>query len=99
MSVSIREDVKESGIWYVYITVNGRRRAKKIGSKRVAKEVAAKIRAKLLLGDLDLEPKKVFKFKDYGLLWIENYIKPVLRPSTTERYGGILRKYILPVFG
>ena len=99
MSVSVREDVKDSGIWYVYITVNGRRRAKKIGSKRVAKEVAAKIRAKLLLGDLDLEPKKVFQFKDYGLFWIENYIKPVLRPSTTERYAGILRKYILPVFG
>lgn len=99
MSVAVREAVKGSGVWHIYISINGHRKAKKIGSKRVAEEVAAKIRAKLLLGELDLEPKRVFNFADYAVLWLENYIKPVRRISTTERYAGILRKYVLPVFG
>ena len=60
--------------------------------------VAARIRAKLLLGDLELEPQKMFTFEEYALLWLENYIKPVRRPSTTERYSGILKKYVLPTF-
>ncbi len=96
--VSVREIKKGSGVWYVNIYVNGKRKSKKIGSKPLAEEVAAKIRAKLLLGDLELEPKKVFTFDEYALLWIENYIKPVRRPSTTERYESILRLYVLPTF-
>ena len=97
--VSVRELKKGSGIFYVHVYANGKRKSKKIGSKRLAEEVAGKIRAKMLLGDLDLEPKKMFTFAEYSLLWIENYIQPVRRPSTTERYSGILKKYVLPVFG
>ncbi|MCK5680577.1 site-specific integrase, partial [bacterium] len=93
------EAVKGSGVWYVFLLVNGRRKSKKIGPKQKAEEVAARIRAKLLLGDLQLEPKKGFTFAEYSLLWIDNYIRPVRRPSTTERYTGILKKYVLPTFG
>jgi len=99
MGVSVRESVKGSGVWYVFIQINGRRRSKKIGPRRKAEEVAAKIRAKLLLGDLQLEEKKAFTLAEYAALWIENYIKPMRRASTTERYAGILKKYIFPVFG
>jgi len=97
--VTVREAIRGSGVWYVFIVVNDRRKSRKIGPKQKAEEVAARIRAKLLLGDLQLEPKKGFTFAEYSLLWIENYIKPVRRPSTTERYESILRLYVLPIFG
>ncbi len=98
-TVTVRESVKGSGTWHIFISVNGNRKSKKIGPKRLAEEVAAKIRAKLLLGELELETKKIFTFHEYSHLWLENYIKPVRRPSTVERYAGILQKYVIPEFG
>ena len=98
-TVTVRESVKGSGIWHIFISVNGNRKSKKIGPKRLAEEVAAKIRARLLLGELELETKKVFTFHEYSHLWLENYIRPVRRPSTIERYTGILEKYVIPELG
>lgn len=98
-TVTVRESVKGSGVWHIFISVNGNRKSKKIGAKRLAEEVAGKVRAKLLLGELELESQKVFTLHEYSHLWLENYIKPVRRPSTIERYEGILEKYVLPELG
>jgi integrase len=37
---------KRNGAWWVFVNHHGRRKAKKIGSEKAAKEVAAKIQAK-----------------------------------------------------
>ena len=98
--VSVREIKKGSGVFYIFITVNGRRKSRKIGPKKLAEEVAAKIRARMLTGDLQIEDrKKVFTLQEYALLWIENYIRPTRKPGTYRRYEEILRLYVVPELG
>ena len=42
--MTVRKKVRDSGIWWVLINHQVRREAKKVGSKKAAKEVAAKSR-------------------------------------------------------
>ena len=49
MGVKVREKVKQSGVWWVFISHNGRRTSRKVGSEKAALEVARKIQAKLTL--------------------------------------------------
>ena len=102
MSVKVRERPKGSGMFWIFIDHQGKRKAKKIGrDKRLANEVAKKIEAKLTLGDLDLQAnkEKTISFKDFSQLWLENYIKPLRRQSTYERYKGMLTRHVYPFLG
>jgi hypothetical protein len=59
MSVKIREKPKDSGVWWVFIDHHGRRKSKMIGrDKKLAREVAEKISAKLTLVISVLSVKK-----------------------------------------
>ena len=100
MGVSIREKPKGSGEWWVFVNHRGTRKAKKIGKdKKLAREVAQKIEAKLILGDLDLEKSqlKIPTLGEYSQKWLA-FIKMNRRESTYERYDQVLRDHILPVF-
>jgi integrase len=102
MGVKVREKPPGSGIFWVFINHNGRRKSKKIGmDEDLANEVAEKIKAKLVLGELDIEkieePCPIFK--DYCELWLEGYIKPTKRRTTYQRYSSLLKKYIAPKIG
>ncbi len=100
MGVSIREKPKGSGIWWVFVNHRGTRKAKKIGKdKRLAREVAQKIEAKLILGDLDLskDQAQIPTFGEYSKKWLA-FIKMNRRESTYSRYDQVLKSHILPVF-
>jgi integrase len=102
MGVKIREKPPGSGIFWVFINHNGRRKSKKIGiDEDLASEVAEKIKAKLVLGELNIEkieePCPIFK--DYCELWLEDYIKQTKRRTTYQRYSSLLKKYIGPKIG
>ena len=102
MGVKVRERPKGSGVWWVVIDHQGKRKSKKIGNdKRLANEIAKKIEAKLTLGDLDLEAnkEKIISFEDFSRLWLEDYIKPLRRQSTYERYRDILNRHVYPFLG
>lgn len=104
MGVSVREKEKGSRVWWVFIIQNNRKRSRKIGNKRLAEQVAQKLKARLILGDTSLlekpEPEpQMLLFRDYALLWLEDYIKELCRQSTYERYRSISEKYIFPVIG
>jgi integrase len=103
MSVKVRERPKGSGIWWIFIDHQGKRKAKKIGKdKRFAHEVAKKIEARLVLGDLKLDGDSESNyplFKDYAHIWLTTYIKQMRRQSTYERYKDALSKYVIPVLG
>lgn len=100
MSVKVREKPPGSGVWWIFINHHGKRKSKKVGSEETAREAAEKIRAKLVLGDLDIEkPKKDLPtFKAYSQFYLA-YIKTNRRYSTWERYDQVLRDHINPVFG
>jgi integrase len=100
MGVKVRERPEGSGVWWVFIDHQGKRKAKKIGEdKELALEFAKKAEAKLILGDLDLKKSraKVPIFGEYSQKWLA-FIKMNRRESTYERYNQVLNDHILPVF-
>jgi len=103
MGVVVREKVKGSGEWWVFIRHNGKRKSKKIGNdKDLAIDVAEKINARLVLKefDLDTEPEQEAPlFERYAELWVEGYIKPLRRTTTYERYKSVLAMYVNPTLG
>ena len=99
MGVTVREKVKGSGIYWIFINHNGCRRSKSIGSKKEAEKVAKQIKAKIVLKEFSVETKKIPKFEEYSEQWLGGYVLQYLSPSTYERYKQILRSYLVPQFG
>ena len=103
MGVRVRERPKGSGIYWIFIDHQGKRKSKRIGTnEKLARDVAKKIEAKLILGQLDLQPKDastVQKFSEYAEVWLEGYGKTALKYSTRESYRNELRNHITPYFG
>jgi hypothetical protein len=102
MGVKVRERPKGSGDWWVYIDHQGDRKAKKIGrDKRLAIDVAKKIEAKLILGEMNLDKSdnKVPKFQEYAKAWIDVTVPATCKPSSLSSYQGLLNNHILPLFG
>ena len=102
MGVKVREKPKGSGEYWIFINHQGKRKSKKIGrDKRLANEVAKKIAARLVLGDMDLSSseKEIPKFRDYAQNWAAVTIQATCKPSTIRDYRGILTNHVIPVFG
>ena len=58
MGVIVKEKVKGSGEWWIFIYHNGRKKTKKIGDYDLAENLAQKIRARLALEDLGFMAQK-----------------------------------------
>jgi len=101
MSVKVREKVKGSGEYWIFISHSGRRKSKKVGDKKTALDVAKKINARLTLNEFQIKDQddKPPTFREYSKNWLEVLIKTTRRKSTYERYLGILDNQILPVLG
>ena len=52
MAVKVR---RKNGKWWVFIDHQGKRKAKCVGDKRAAQQVAEKIQAKLALGQFEIK--------------------------------------------
>lgn len=114
MGVKVRERPKGSGVWWIFIDHQGKRKAKKIGKdKKLARDVAKKVEAKLVLGDFDLtsrEGPRVPTFKQYvkgwtdsgsqtQTGWLDKYARLGLKRSTCLSYESLLETHLLPEFG
>jgi integrase len=102
MGVKVREKPKESGEWWVFINHNGWRKAKKIGKdKRMATEVAKKIEAKLILGDIGaLKTKRIIpSFDEAFQIWLSDYIQLTKRKTTHTRYKSLYQNHIKSQIG
>ena len=100
MGVKVREKPPGSGVWWIFINHNGKRKSKRIGTdEKVANEVAEKINAKLILGELKVEKvnEKVPTFKEYAELWLS--LPHDWKESTRENYHHNMQLHIFPEFG
>src|SRR5438105_4420234 len=112
MGVSVREKVKESGEWYVFIRHNGDRAARKYESQEEADEVARAVRHAITLGQFDIaalrkqresaeEKPTTSTLKDF----FEKTVSPLwsksrsLSNNTSDRYDSSFRIHILPALG
>ena len=102
MGVKVRQKVKGEGKpWWVFISHNGERTSRKVGTKESAQEVAKKIEARLQLGEFNFEEEKketVTTFKEYAESWIKTTVPATCKESTLNDYKDILRIHVLPVF-
>ena len=106
MGVRVREKVRGSGVWWLFVDHNGRRKARRVGpgpyGKKAAHLAAEKIQAKLALGDLSLfdEAANVPTFEQAAERWITTHVQlGQIRPSTEADYRRALRLHVLPRFG
>jgi integrase len=103
MGVKVREKPKGSGIYWIFIDHQSKRKSKKIGKdKKLAHEVAKKIEAKLILGDMDLntnDKKNYPTFKEYCQVFLSTFSKLNHKPTTIYSYNSVLANHVLPVFG
>jgi len=99
MGVKVRERPEGSGVYWVFIDHQGKRKAKKVGDKRAAASLAKKIEAKIVLKQFNLEDeKKLPTFAEYSSVWLNDYIGALRAPTTRERYECVL-KHVLPFLG
>lgn len=99
MGVRVRERPKGSGQWWVFMSHAGKRKAKKVGTDKArAEEVAEKIRAKIVLGDLNIEKlsNRCPSFGGYAEIWMA--LPQEWKESTRESYQSNLDNHVLPVF-
>jgi integrase len=99
MGVVVREKVRGSGEWWVFIAHQGYRKAKKIGGKREASEIAKGLRKRLLDGELNVKATGTPTLADYADKWLESYAKAACKFSTLQSYEGMLKAHIKPVLG
>jgi integrase len=99
MGVSVRE--KKPGEYWVFLTHHGKRTSRKIGKDEgEARDVAEKLKAKMVLGDFGIEQKKDMPtFKEYAEKWLATYVKQVRRLATYDRYSFTLRQYVFSKIG
>jgi hypothetical protein len=101
MGVKVREKVKGSGIYWVFIDHNGKRASKCVGSQKAADKVREIIEARIKLGQTFLpeEPKAVPTLKEYYDKFSETYMVTSVSESTRISYAGSFRLHILPALG
>nr|BDD47088.1 site-specific integrase [Desulfobulbaceae bacterium] len=95
MSVTVREKVKGSGVWWIFINHGGKRKSKKIGPKAAAKQIAAVVAGKLAGGDLGVmeDKKKVDTFATFAAIWKE-LLPAKHKPSTIRGYRSICDNHL-----
>jgi len=91
------------GAWWVFVNHQGERKAKRIGEgetmKKAAREVAAKIQARLVLGGPVHDEADIPTLTDYAPLWLNSYVAVECKPRTQELYETMLRLHVLPYLG
>ena len=100
MGVRVREKPVGSGVWWLFINHQGLRKSKKIGTdKKQAFDVAEKVRAKLVLGELNVEKvnDKGPNFRTLAEKWLA--LPHDWKESTRESYAGNLKNHVYPVYG
>ena len=98
MGVRVREKVKGSGEWWVFINHKGKRRSKKIGDKKTATQVAREVRERLAKGDMGMLKDKCPTVAEYGEKWLQSPFHN-WRSSTRDLYSGAFKEHIEPPLG
>src|SRR5687768_11187490 len=90
------------GSWWVFISHNGRRKAKAVGDRDTALHVAKRIREQLAVGDLHLKEDAVEVPVDtlnaYADGWLTG-VASTLKASTVRFYTANLARHVRPSLG
>ena len=98
MAVIVREKVKGSGEWWIFINHNKKRKSKKIGSKKAANSVAKEIEERLASGDLGILKEQAPTIAKYGEKWLDSAHHD-WADGTRDNYGSAFTHHIKPALG
>ena len=98
MAVKVKQ---HRGNWWFFIDYKGKRKAKRVGSKKAAEMAARRIEAKLALGQFDIREEKEnpVLFADSTQKWLSIYATIRCKPSSVREYEVVLSRYLTPTFG
>ena len=101
MGVKVREKVKGSGCFWVFINHQGKRVSRQVGSKAAAEKVAEQIQARLTLEQSALPERKphVPTLEEYYGRIKKSYLKTATRIRTQEIYETNFTHHINPTLG
>jgi integrase len=99
MGVRVREKVKGSKIYWVFIKHRGKRSSKMVGDHRAAQSVASELRTRLAQGDLHLAGSSP-TLEAFAADWLKRYplLQPV-RPGTMDNHRSFVTHHLTPFFG
>jgi integrase len=102
MGVKVREKVKGSGIWWVFINLRGKRASKLVGSYKAARDFAKKAEEEITLRRFNiqtLDPARKTTFKKIAERWLVEHVKLKLKPSSQAYYKFVVSQRLEPEFG
>ena len=102
MGVTVRQKKPgKDNPWWIFVNHQGKRKAKCVGDRKTAENVAAELRIRLSPSGLGLDtlPRAVPLFKDYAKQWLETYVATCCRGTTPAGYETSLRIHLLPALG
>src|SRR5262245_16263178 len=101
MGVKIREKVKDSGVWWLFINHKGKRTSRQVGSLKAAEKVKEQIEARLKLGQDCLPKEKAPSptLREYWEGFETSYLQAGVTEGTMESYRRTFDNHILPELG
>ena len=102
MGVRVREKIRGSGEWWIFISHRRKRASKKIGTRKAAKEAATKIEREIALERFNLETPEEMKpllFRKYAERWMKQHAEVNCKPATVLNYRYALDVNLLPALG
>jgi len=102
MGVKVREKIKGSGVWWVFVNHNGTRRSKKVGTERLAEKVKEVMEARLKLGQplfAEKERPPLPTLNQYYKRFEATYMETAIARNTFSGYEVNFRVHILPELG
>src|SRR5262249_40544705 len=108
MGVRVRQKPEGSGVWWLFVTLNGRRTSRRVGAgpagKKAAQLAATQIAAKLASGDSGVfapapVPTPRETFSEYAERWLIETVAPHRKERTVGYYRQIIEKHLAPTFG
>jgi len=95
MAVIVREKVKGSGEWWVFINHNNKRSSKKVGDKKAANNVKREVEERLAKGELGFLEEKRPTLASFGEKYVNDPDRP-WAPNTRTSYKGQFENHIRP---
>jgi len=99
MGVKVREKVKGSGVYWVFVNHQGGRKAKQVGDKKAANAVASEIRKRIGEQAFKIAPQGRL-FEAVATEWLDQVTAlRGIRTNTHENYRSAVVHHLKPAFG
>src|SRR5262249_10833248 len=101
MGVKVKEKVKGSGVWWIFVYHRGQRITRQVGTKAAATKAAQQIEARLTLGGNAFPPEKppCPTLNEYYETYERTHMAVALKPSSQQSGRCCFERHLLPAVG